>query len=101
MPSGGLERKRNSKSRNIGSFAPFAVKLSTTRTQQRAQDHKTNSSLTFMKVALITGAAQGIGRRTAEVLAQRGFSLALNDLRSPIETIAQVQSHGVDALGVL
>lgn len=54
-----------------------------------------------MKVALITGAAQGIGRRTAEVLAQRGFSLALNDLRSPIETIAQVQSHGVDALGVL
>jgi NAD(P)-dependent dehydrogenase (short-subunit alcohol dehydrogenase family) len=54
-----------------------------------------------MKVAVITGAAQGIGRRTAEVLAQRGFSLALNDLRSPIETIAQVQSHGVDALGVL
>ncbi len=54
-----------------------------------------------MKVALITGAAQGIGRRTAEVLAQRGFSLAVNDLRSPIETIAQVQSHGVDALGVL
>jgi hypothetical protein len=28
-----------------------------------------------MKVALVTGAAQGIGRRTAEVLAQRGFSL--------------------------
>lgn len=54
-----------------------------------------------MKVALITGAAQGIGRRTAEVLAQRGFSLALNDLRSPIETIAQVRSHGVDALEVL
>ena len=54
-----------------------------------------------MKVALVTGAAQGIGQRTAEVLAQRGFSLALNDLRSPAETLALVRSHGVDALEVL
>ncbi|HWZ84546.1 MAG TPA: SDR family oxidoreductase, partial [Terriglobales bacterium] len=54
-----------------------------------------------MKVALVTGAAQGIGRRTAEVLAQRGFSLALNDLRSPTDTVAQVRTHGVDAIEVL
>jgi len=54
-----------------------------------------------MKVALITGAAQGIGRRTAEVLAQRGFSLALNDLRSPAETAAQARNHVVDAIEVL
>lgn len=33
-----------------------------------------------VKVAVITGAAQGIGRRTAEVLAQRGYALILNDL---------------------
>lgn len=31
--------------------------------------------------AVITGAAQGIGRRTAELLAERGYSLALIDLR--------------------
>jgi NAD(P)-dependent dehydrogenase (short-subunit alcohol dehydrogenase family) len=54
-----------------------------------------------MKVALVTGSAQGIGQRTAEVLAQRGFSLALNDLRSPTDTLAKVRSHGVEAIEVL
>jgi NAD(P)-dependent dehydrogenase (short-subunit alcohol dehydrogenase family) len=32
-------------------------------------------------VAFITGAAQGIGKRTAQVLSERGFALVLNDLR--------------------
>ena len=35
------------------------------------------------QVAVVTGGAQGIGRRVAEVLAQRGYSLAINDLRMP------------------
>ena len=34
-------------------------------------------------LAVITGAAQGIGRRTAELLAQRGYSLAVIDLQPP------------------
>jgi NAD(P)-dependent dehydrogenase (short-subunit alcohol dehydrogenase family) len=50
-----------------------------------------------MKVALVTGAAQGIGQRTSEVLAERGFALALNDLRSPSETLLRVSRHGVEA----
>ena len=54
-----------------------------------------------MKVALVTGAAQGIGQQTAEVLAQRGFSLALNDLRSPAETAAKVRSQGAEIIDVL
>lgn len=49
-------------------------------------------------VAAITGAAQGIGRRTAEVLAQRGYRLALNDLRVPDETIRAVLSLGSQAI---
>ena len=54
-----------------------------------------------MKVAIVTGSAQGIGRRTAEVLAQRGFSLALNDLRSPVDPIGLVRSFGADAMEIL
>jgi NAD(P)-dependent dehydrogenase (short-subunit alcohol dehydrogenase family) len=34
------------------------------------------------KVAIVTGAAQGIGRRTAELLAARGYSLVLSDVQS-------------------
>jgi NAD(P)-dependent dehydrogenase (short-subunit alcohol dehydrogenase family) len=51
------------------------------------------------KVAVVTGAAQGIGRRTAELLAERGYRLALNDLRMPDETIRSIESRGGEAVG--
>jgi NAD(P)-dependent dehydrogenase (short-subunit alcohol dehydrogenase family) len=38
------------------------------------------------RVAIVTGAAQGIGRRTAELLAQAGYSLALLD-RQPCTSV--------------
>jgi NAD(P)-dependent dehydrogenase (short-subunit alcohol dehydrogenase family) len=41
-----------------------------------------------MKVAVVTGAAQGIGRRTAEVLAGYGYAVALLDLQ-PAEATAE------------
>jgi len=50
------------------------------------------------RVAIITGAAQGIGLRTAEVLAERGYALALNDLRSPADALAAVLARGADAI---
>jgi NAD(P)-dependent dehydrogenase (short-subunit alcohol dehydrogenase family) len=50
-----------------------------------------------MKVAVITGAAQGIGRRAAEVLAEAGYALALVDMRSCEATLAAVQQQGADA----
>ncbi len=54
--------------------------------------------MTNHPVAVITGAAQGIGRRTAEVLAARGYTLALIDLRDPVATTQSVQSAGADVL---
>jgi NAD(P)-dependent dehydrogenase (short-subunit alcohol dehydrogenase family) len=43
-----------------------------------------------MKLAVITGAAQGIGRRTAEVFAAAGYALALLDLQPCTATLASV-----------
>jgi NAD(P)-dependent dehydrogenase (short-subunit alcohol dehydrogenase family) len=50
-----------------------------------------------MKTAIVTGAAQGIGRRTAEVLAADGYALALLDLQSCESTLAQLHAEGADA----
>ncbi len=57
--------------------------------------------LTNMKVAIVTGAAQGIGRRTAEVLAGAGYALALLDLQACDATLATVRAAGVEAEQVL
>jgi NAD(P)-dependent dehydrogenase (short-subunit alcohol dehydrogenase family) len=51
-----------------------------------------------MRVAVVTGAAQGIGRRTAEVLASAGFALALMDLQTCDATLAAAQALGADAI---
>jgi NAD(P)-dependent dehydrogenase (short-subunit alcohol dehydrogenase family) len=51
-------------------------------------------------VAVVTGAARGIGRRVAEVLADEGHALVLTDLREPAEAVAAVRQRGVDALAV-
>src|SRR5579859_3508168 len=52
------------------------------------------------RVAIVTGAAQGIGRRTAELLAERGYHLALIDLREPAATRQAIQSRGGRALAL-
>lgn len=54
-----------------------------------------------MKVAIVTGAAQGIGRRTAEVLASAGYAMGLLDMQSCEATLARVRSAGVEAEEVL
>jgi NAD(P)-dependent dehydrogenase (short-subunit alcohol dehydrogenase family) len=51
-------------------------------------------------VAIITGAAQGIGRRTAEVLADRGYALVLNDLKSPDGVASDLKKRGVAVLAL-
>ena len=51
------------------------------------------------RVAVITGGAQGIGRRTAELLAERGFALALIDLHLPDTAIRAIEARGGEARG--
>jgi NAD(P)-dependent dehydrogenase (short-subunit alcohol dehydrogenase family) len=50
------------------------------------------------RVALITGAAQGIGRCIAQTLGARGYALALNDVRSPLDAITAVRRSGCEAI---
>ena len=50
------------------------------------------------RVAIITGAAQGIGRRTAEVLAERGHDLALIDLHEAEAAVEAARACGREAL---
>jgi NAD(P)-dependent dehydrogenase (short-subunit alcohol dehydrogenase family) len=51
------------------------------------------------RVAVITGGAQGIGRRTAELLSERGFHIAIIDLQQPTAAIHSIESRGCEALG--
>jgi len=53
------------------------------------------------RVAIITGASQGIGKRTAEVLAGRGYALALNDIQSTQATRDSVGTLAAEAIEVL
>jgi NAD(P)-dependent dehydrogenase (short-subunit alcohol dehydrogenase family) len=57
--------------------------------------------VTKNRVAIVTGAAQGIGKRTAELLAERGYSLALSDLRSPSDTVRAAAAHGAEVIEFL
>ena len=53
------------------------------------------------RVAVVTGAAQGIGRRVAEVLAERGYAVVLSDLREPAEALGAVRERGAAAVSVV
>lgn len=50
-----------------------------------------------MRVAIVTGAAQGIGRRTAQVLGEAGYILLLLDLQSCEATLSAVRAAGSEA----
>lgn len=52
------------------------------------------------RVAVVTGAARGIGRATAAALAKNGFAVALVDVRAALlpETAARVREAGTAAL---
>jgi NAD(P)-dependent dehydrogenase (short-subunit alcohol dehydrogenase family) len=51
-----------------------------------------------VRVAVITGAAQGIGQAVALRLAQAGYAVALNDVRAPAESLARAADLGAQVL---
>lgn len=52
------------------------------------------------RVAFVTGAARGIGRSIALTLAERGYTVAANDLREPGDTLEELERLGARALSV-
>ena len=56
------------------------------------------------KVALVTGASQGIGKAIALKLASRGANIVVNDIKSAINnavvTVEEIKKFGVDAISV-
>ncbi|MFE2428940.1 SDR family NAD(P)-dependent oxidoreductase [Streptomyces sp. NPDC059373] len=62
--------------------------------------NQNQNPLTKSPVAVVTGAAQGIGRQVAGALAAEGYALVLADLREPTDTLAAVRDAGADAIAV-
>jgi len=57
----------------------------------------------MMKIALVTGAAKGIGRTIALTLAQQGFDVAVHYHRSETaaqQTVADLRAHQVQAIAL-
>jgi NAD(P)-dependent dehydrogenase (short-subunit alcohol dehydrogenase family) len=52
------------------------------------------------RIALVTGAAQGIGRSIALELGRRGYTVALNDLQPVAETLQQLEESGAEGFSV-
>ena len=52
-------------------------------------------------VAVVTGAAQGIGRVVARVLGEAGYALALSDQQEPTETLKALEAMDVEAIAVI
>lgn len=53
------------------------------------------------KTAVITGAAQGIGRRTAEAFGDNGYRVGLTDLREPTEALNTLKENGVEVMALV
>lgn len=52
------------------------------------------------RVAVVTGAGRGIGRRVALTLAERGYAIAANDLKPPEKTLGELEAAATEALSL-
>jgi 3-oxoacyl-[acyl-carrier protein] reductase len=53
------------------------------------------------QVAIVTGAAQGIGQGIAFVLAEAGASIVIGDIREALETVQEIRTAGGQAVSTL
>lgn len=53
------------------------------------------------EVAIVTGAAQGIGRGIALVLAEAGAKVVIGDIQDAIASVQEIHSHGGEALSMV
>ena len=53
------------------------------------------------EVAIVTGAAQGIGRGIALILAEAGAKVVIGDIQDARATVQEIHSHGGEALSML
>src|SRR5437773_2541643 len=53
------------------------------------------------KVAMVTGAAQGIGAAYARALAAEGAAVAVNDIADPATTVAAIKANGGSVLDAI
>jgi len=50
------------------------------------------------RIVVITGGAQGIGRRVSELFAERGYNVAIIDLREPAAAVKAIETAGREVL---
>jgi NAD(P)-dependent dehydrogenase (short-subunit alcohol dehydrogenase family) len=53
-----------------------------------------------MRIAVVTGAAQGLGLETASLLARRGYDVLLTDVKSLSEPVERLRGEGLSVTGV-
>lgn len=53
------------------------------------------------EVAIVTGAAQGIGRGIALILAEAGAKVVIGDIQDASATVQEIHAHGGEALSML
>ena len=53
------------------------------------------------EVAIVTGAAQGIGRGIARVLAEAGVNIVIGDIQPADRTVSEIKDMGAEAVGMV